>query len=243
MYRIIFAITLCLSIPCTAFTAKPIIKVVSEEWTDYTNADKSGTYWDIIRAVYGGSYQLELTITNWSRALKLVESGKADIVIGSYKKTSHHFLFPKHHLDIEYPVYAIYDKKTLTVDSVDDLAGLTIAGKKDYNFPHFLPHTSHFFGVNEIHNVVKLIRNKRVNAALAYEYNLQLADPNKAFTHKVVIPRIPIYLAFTQSDLGRNLSKVYDKRIIELIKSNSLQQYFPSEHEFQHAQLSLVMTK
>jgi polar amino acid transport system substrate-binding protein len=219
----------------------PVLKVVSEEWTNYTNADGTGTYWDIVRAVYGKHYQLEFIATTWGRALNLVETGRADVLVGSTKSVNKKLIFPQHHLDIEYPVYAIFDKNIHTISTVNDLAGLTVAGRKDYGFAKFLPRSSHFYGVEKIHDVAQLIEKNRVDVALAYQVNLALADPDNRFTHQSIGPEERLYLAFTHSAKGKKLRKHYEHEIIVLIRDDQLKQYFPNEQEYQHANLDSLL--
>ena len=219
----------------------PVLTVASEEWQEYTNADGTGTYWDIVRAVYGKHYQLEFISTSWSRALNLVETRRADILVGSYKDKNRKLLFPQHHLDIEYPLYAIFDKNVHDIKGIDDLAGLTVAGKKDYGLQKFLPSSSHFYGVGYIDNVAKLIEKKRVDIAVAYQINLYLADPDNRYSHQVIGTEEPLYLAFSHSAKGEKLKKLYDQQIIKLVADGTLKQYFLNVDEYQHAQLDTIL--
>jgi polar amino acid transport system substrate-binding protein len=220
----------------------PVLTVASEEWQEYTNVDGTGTYWDIVREVYGEHYQLEFISTSWSRAINLVETGRADVLVGTYKDTSRQLIYPQHHLDIEYPLYAVFDKKTQSINKADDLAGLIVAGKKDYALERFLPSTSRFYGVEYIDNITRLIDKKRVDVAVTYLTNLPLADPENRFSHHIIGKEERLYLAFTDSKKGDKLQKTYDKKIIKLVKDNKLQQYFLSEAEYQHAQYDTLLS-
>jgi polar amino acid transport system substrate-binding protein len=108
------------------------------------------------------------------------------VLVGRYKDTNHKLIFPQHHLDIEYPLYAIYDKNIPNISEANDLAGLTIAGKKDYDLQRFFPITSRFYDVEYIDNIVQLIDKKRVDAAIFYRTNINLADPENRFSHQVI---------------------------------------------------------
>ena len=226
---------------CIVAQPLPVLKVVSEEWVGYTNADGTGTYWDIIRAVYGKHYQIELIATTWSRALNLVETARADILVGSYKDTSRKLIYPKYHLDLEYPLYALFDKTIHNINEMNDLAGLYIAGNKDYGLEKLLPSSSHFYGVPYIDNVVNLIDKKRIDVAISYRSNLSLADPENRYSHKAIGKEQRLYLAFSQSAKGEQLRKRYEQDIIILIANDELKQYFPNKLEYQHAQLDSLL--
>ncbi|MEH6594467.1 MAG: transporter substrate-binding domain-containing protein [Colwellia polaris] len=227
---------------CATAKQLPVLIVASEEWQEYTNADGTGTYWDIVRAIYGKDYQLEFISTSWSRALSLVETGRADMIVGSYKHKNRQLLFPKYHLDIEYPLYAIYDQSKHNISQANDLAGLTIAGRKDYELQKFLPKNSRFYGVDYIDNIAKLIEKKRVDVAVTYHTNLGLADPKTQYSHKVIGPEERLYLAFTQSEKGQKLQAHYDQEIIKLVSGNEIKQYFINDEEYQHAQLDTLIS-
>ncbi|MBA6389859.1 transporter substrate-binding domain-containing protein [Colwellia sp. BRX10-3] len=241
MDKIIICIAAFFMGHCFAAQPLPVLTVASEEWQEYTNADGTGTYWDIVRAVYGEQYQLKFISTTWSRALNLVETGRADVLVGSYKDTNRKLIFPQHHLDIEYPLYAIFDKNIHNISEANDLAGLTIAGKKDYDLQKFLPITSRFYGVEYIDNIVRLIDKKRVDAAICYRTNLYLADPENRFSHQVIGTEERLYLAFTHSSKGEKLQKHYDQEIIKLVADDKLKQYFLNEEEYLHAELYTLL--
>lgn len=227
---------------CAIANKLPVLIVASEEWQEYTNADGTGTYWDIVRAVYGKDYRLEFISTSWSRALSLVETGRADIIVGTYKHKNRQLLFPKHHLDIEYPLYAIYDQNRHNISQVNDLTGLTVAGRKDYELQKFLPNNSRFYGVNYIDNIAKLIAKKRVDVAVAYHTNLALADPKALYSYQVIGTEERLYLAFTHSAKGQELQTHYDQEIIKLVTNNEIKQYFINDEEYQHAQLDSLLS-
>ena len=48
------------------------INVVAPMWEDYTNADGSGMYWDIIRSIYvNENIKLKTSTVPWNRAMKM----------------------------------------------------------------------------------------------------------------------------------------------------------------------------
>ncbi|WP_158088358.1 substrate-binding periplasmic protein [Colwellia chukchiensis] len=225
------------------FATPTKLTVVSEEWLGYTNANGTGTYCDIVKAVYGQDYQLELITTTWSRALNLVETGRADILVGGYHSTNHKLVFPQYHLDTEYPLYVIYDDKAHNITQIEDLAGLTVAGRKDYGLAKFLPQSSYFYGLDLIDDSAKFIEKNRVDAVLTYKVNLALADPETRYTHQVIGKEARLYLAFSRTALGHKLKEHYDRNIKQLVKLKQLQQYFPNPQEYLHADFDKIVSE
>lgn len=84
----IFAPLLALLLGAASAQAAPVpvpLLLVSEEWTDYTNADGSGLAWDILRRVFEPSgYKVKTRTEPYSRAVGLVQRGEADVWVGSY---------------------------------------------------------------------------------------------------------------------------------------------------------------
>lgn len=238
MKKMMFYILLFVTNASFAAQPLPILKVISEEWQDYTNADGTGTYWDIVKAVYGQDYQLEFITSTWSIALNAVESGRADILVGTYNLADRKLAFPHHHIDMEYPIYAIYDANAHHISAMDDLAGLTVAGKKGYDLQSFLPSSSYFYGVDYIDDIALLIERKRIDVALTYQVNLPLADPESRYAHKEIGAEEPLYIAFTLSAKGQALRTHFDQKIKKLIANKQLVQYFHNKQEYQHARLN-----
>lgn len=231
-----------LAFPCFAFSAqdsKPTLRVVAETWKGVTNSDGTGTYLDIVRAVFEDDYQIEITNTSWQRASQLVAKDRADILVGAYRLKNSPLLLSEQHIDVEYPIHVIFDATKFSPQVIDDLSHKVVAGKKGWGLENFLPSSSHFYGVDSIRGVSKLVTNGRIDAALTYSYNLHLADKYRELQHKKLIDEMPIYLGFHSSDKGRALQRQFDNKFRQLINAGKIQPLFNSEVEYQHAGLEL----
>ena len=233
---IIFTIFLIFN--CNAAVKESTIRIVSEEWVGATNADGSGTYWSIVNAIFADKYQIERQTTTWTRATNLVSSSNADIIIGIFAKDKGKLLLPNIHIDIDYPVYALYDKQKNHIESAVDLSKLTVAGRRNYGFEHFIPEDTFYYGVDSIIDVDKLIFNNRVDAALVLSYNLNYANPDASLNKTIVIPEKKLYLGFTNTPLGDELKEHYEQGMRRLLKEKKLAHFFPSPLDFQHAKLN-----
>jgi len=214
---------------------KPRLHCVADEWRGYTNADGSGTYWQIIKAVYGEKYQLKLETTPFHRAMKMVTSGKADCIIAIYAKDKRDLLLPQYHIDTEYPAIALFDERHHQFNSKEDLAGLVMVGMKDYGFEHFLPKSVKIYGVDDHKKMYELVKSNRVDAAIVYSYNTLTADPDKKLTQLEIIPDKKYYLGFYPSKLGHQLVKEYDEKLPELILNQTIKNSFVDAADYQHA--------
>lgn len=238
---LVFYVVLMLSLHAWS-NDKPTLIVAGEEWQGTAHSDGTGTYFEIVKAVFGDSYNIEFRTAAWVRSDNLFKTGKASILVGVYGESEHNYLLPKQHLDVEYSVYLLYDSSKHTFNSIEDLAGYSIAGRKGYGFESFLPKSSNFLGVDAIHNLDKLVLHGRIDGILSYSYNVHLADTKNRLAHSEIIPPKKIYLAFNNTKQGKQLAGLYDQKIAELIKQDKLRQYFHSEQEYQHANFALPIT-
>ncbi|WP_440873877.1 substrate-binding periplasmic protein [Thalassotalea sp. PLHSN55] len=216
---------------------KPVLTVVSEEWLGVTNADGTGTYWDIIKAVYSDSYQLKLKTMPWPRAMSLVEKGKADILVGVYANNGGHLLFSNQHIDTEYPVYFLHDNQNIRVRHVDELANKLVAGRRGWGLEKHLPSSTSFYGVDDIRNISRLIANKRIDGALTYSYNLHLADPKSSLATVELIPAMPLHIAFSPNEQGHRLKAIFEQQMPKLLENDLLKHFFASPEDYHHANL------
>ncbi len=208
---------------------------VADEWVGYANADGSGTYWQIIKAVYGEKYQLTLETTPFHRAIKMVTSGKADCIVAIYAKDKKNLLLPKYHIDTEYPAIILFDKNTHKINSKDDLDNLILVARKDYGFEQFLPKSVKIYGVDSHKKMYGLVKNNRVDAAIVYSYNALIADPDKKLTQLEIITDTKYFIGFYPSKLGHQLVKQYDDELPKLILNKTIRNSFIDEADYQHA--------
>lgn len=220
-----------------AFAGQRTITVIAGEWPNFTNTDGTGTYWEIMKVIYEDQYQLELKTTAWSRAYNMMNANKADAIVGLYAKEQGALIFPKQHIDREYAIYALYDKDKHNIQSANDLSKLTIAGRSNYGFEHFIPKDIHYYGLDSIYDTNKLVINERVDALLVSAYNLKRADPTNSLVRTKVIPAQKLYVGFKNNKFGQELAKIFDDKMKTLISQRKLEALFPSPEEFRHANL------
>src|SRR5210317_994574 len=59
--------------------------MASEEWTNATNRDGTGLYWDILRAVYEPlGIKTKFVIQSYNGSVKLVTKNRVDVAVGIY---------------------------------------------------------------------------------------------------------------------------------------------------------------
>ena len=110
------------------------INVVAPMWEEYTNADGSGMYWDILRSIYStAGIKLKPSIVPWNRAMKMVTKYQIyNAIVGEYLDSEEALLFPKYPIDVEY--MSVLAKKSATDwQGVESLVGKRVGWIKDYD--------------------------------------------------------------------------------------------------------------
>ena len=210
------------------------IKVGLAEWMDYTNADGSGIYLDIIHAIYGKEH-VELNFETFNRAVHATEQGHYDLVIGVFREDVTEAVLPSWHLDYEYPIVGFYDPKRHSLKHPNDLYNLTVAWMRGYNFEHYLDASHYLYEVNTIKHGFQLLDKGRVDVFIDYPYNLP-KDYESRFKHIQIMPSRPIYVAFSNTEKGRALAKKYDAGMKRIRDSGQLQSIYGSEYQRAHFQ-------
>ncbi len=222
------------SINCCA-SESDVVKIAATTKTGYTNNDGTGIYWDIVEEVFKSNYQLNKITTSWTKAQKLVSSASADILIGTSDLNQDKLLFSEHHIDLSYPVHAIFDASKHSINTLNDLSGLTIVAKRGTGLKKHLNANTRYYSVKSVYKMDNLVKHNRVDVALTYSYNLHLANSEPTLKQKVLIPEHKIYVAFSDTVKGKLLKKHFDRVMKVLIKNDGLKKLFPTEMAYEHA--------
>lgn len=218
------------------FAEKPVLRVVAEEWQGSTNADLTGKYWDIVRAVYAEQYDLEFEVVSWDRALNLVSKNQADIVIGVYKGQFPNIITPALHIDMDSSFYLLFDSKKHDISSLNDIDNLNIAGVNNYVLKSSLPPNVKLYPMENLSNVARLIEKGRLDGALLYAKELNAADPNKQLNHVEVLPKQKMYFGFPDTEQGKQLAAIYDENMPSLLAQGKIKDFFANDLAFQFAE-------
>ncbi len=204
------------------------VRLVSEEWLDYTNADGSGVAWDVLRKVFEpAGVKVVTQSAPYSRAVGLVRRGEADAWVGSYKEESDDNLYPRWHFDMDH-IYALglAGKPQPTPENVGQYR---LAWVRGYDYASYLPNVHNFREVQRREGILPMLEHDRVDfyidAQTEVDYVLGQSPHPERFrsTH---VAELPLYLAFTRSEQGKALSALFDKRMAELVRSGELKPIF-----------------
>lgn len=204
------------------------IRLVSEEWADYTNADGTGVAWDVMRKVFQpAGIEVVPQSAPYSRAIGLVKRGEADAWVGSYKDESEDNLYPRWHFDVDH-IYALglASKPAPTLATIGDYR---LAWVRGYAYGKYLPRVREYREIQRREGILPMLEHDRVDfyvdAMTEVDYVIGQSSQPDRFRRTHVV-ELPMYLAFARSQRGEALRDVFDKRMAELVRSGELKPIF-----------------
>jgi polar amino acid transport system substrate-binding protein len=215
------------------FAAEPIttFHVVSPVWENYTNADGTGLYWELLRAVYAPA---GLTFTTetvpYKRAQQMLVNGQADILPGISMATDTCCAFSKRILDIGMMV-AFFKKATIPDwQGERSLAGKSVAWIRGYSLQQQLHVKVQIREISNEESGVAMVQQDHVDVFVDYDDNIQRIAQERhldwnQYRMEDAIPD-DLYMGFSKNDRGQQLRAIYDERIEELYQSGELQKIY-----------------
>ncbi len=217
--------------------AEKSISIVCAEWPGYTNQDGTGIYWELVKVVYQPlGFKVHTQVVPWKRAEIMVESNKADILVGDYyypEKDGKTRLYPEWHLSVEDPIVGIIKKNSHKIVGFNSLLNKSVVWMRGYDFDKIylknIPHEMQEIDSEE--KGLQLVKHDRYDVFLDYRSNLERVAKETSFnlsSFEIVIMKFgnKLFLNFSNTEHSRKLIKIYDQRIPELLKSGELEKIY-----------------
>jgi len=213
------------------------VSFISGAWTDYTNTDGSGVYWNIIDSIFDDDFLITKASSIWARAVRAFEQNQVDVLVGAYRKEKlKDVIYSSFHIDYELPLYAFArNKDVLKRFKAQDtaLTACLSSGSFLFKYVEFIPKGNIIETSLEQCDV--LIKNNKVDIVIEYDYNLDHFTQDLPNT--VLVENSPLFLVFHDNPRGHFLKSYFDKNIAELARKNALQNIFPDERTFKQAHI------
>lgn len=205
------------------------IRLVSEEWEGYTQADGSGLGWDVLRLIFEpAGVRLSHQVMPYTRAVGLVQRGEADAWVGAYRnEVAGKVFFPRQHYDSD--IIVALGRSDTPRPTLQDLGRYRLVGMRGYRYNDYLPNVRHYHEVQRRSGILGMLllghADFYVDARPEVEQILSEADEPDAYRISE-LTRLPLYLGFADTPRGRSLAAVYDRRLVELIGNGKLRPVF-----------------
>lgn len=205
------------------------IRIASEAWEAYTDADGSGLAWDVLRAVYEpAGVQLSIQSVPYTRSIGLVQRGAADAWAGSYlNEVERGVFYPRWNYDVDQiTALSLLDKPA---PSLATLGSFRLAWMRGYEYQRYLPNLHEYREVLRRDGILSMLEMGRADFYLDAlpEVEDVLSTASQPAQYRVTgLTKLPLYLGFADTPRGRALATLFDKRMGELVADGSLRPIF-----------------
>lgn len=200
------------------------IVVASEMYPGYVNEDKTGMYLDILSQVYPNA-DIELIITTYERAVRLVENKKADLWLGAYYRERNNALYPNYHFDHD-KVAAVYLADNFSSEEIDNLLDKKAAWVSGYNFEQYFSFEQDAYLVIDLETGFRMLEAGRIDLLIDDLVEIKSSPAFNQLMKIQILKRIAIYPAFAKTDRGFGLMKTWDKNMKIIIDNGTLKAIF-----------------
>lgn len=212
------------------------IRVSSEQWDDATHRDGTGLYWDIIRAVYEpAGIEVQERIVPYARSIREVTvTDKADAWVASYMDEVEGPLFPEWHFDADY-VGAVYNPELISgVNGQSSLEDREVGWMRGYAYDQYLSVAVDALRIDNRHGGLRMVEEGRidyfVDAQVEIDTALEKTGLDETLESATVL-ELPLYMGFADTERGRELRDVWDRRMAELLRDGTISRLY-QEYEW-----------
>ena len=208
------------------------IHVVTPTFQNIAHEDGTGLSFDIIRNVYEpAGITMTYEIVPWKRAATMIQSNRADAMPGVQAGTA--TLIPTHPID-SLPICAVFKKETMpTWAGLPSLDGKRAVWMRGYDFQK----NSYLQGFHvQWEEVDEFAEAWFMVERGTTDFYIETLPMIEMYIAANQVDRQPyrveplwqekLYLSLADSEKSKTLIDIYDRRIIELLKSGELQTLF-----------------
>lgn len=229
MRRLLYLFCVLWWLPAWADAPPSEIRVASEVWVNYTQADGRGLAWDLLRALYEPEgVRLVPRSEPYVRSVGLVKRGEVDAWVGSYRGEIDGAIYPHWPYDVD-PIGAL-GRKESPVPTLANLGGFRLAWMRGYAFDRYLDHLRQRNELQRRSSALRMLDSRRIDYFIDARPELEEMLQGKGVDASVYritdIASIPLYLGFTNNERGRALAQLFDKRMQVLYHSGELERLF-----------------
>jgi polar amino acid transport system substrate-binding protein len=225
--------SLLLSFTCVFSFGQKItsVSIVTDEWENCTNANFTGLYFDIIRAVFDqDKIEISIKIEPYARSIVDVTSKKADMLIGAYKGELSSVLYPKWHLSADDVVACFVKGSINSWNGEKTLEGKRVSWIREYNYDKYILVKMNPLVVDKRENAINLLLKKRTDIFIDNRFDITATIKDMGLDAGQfdlrLIKYLNLYVCFTDNEKGKSLAATWDKNMEKLLKSNKIKPLF-----------------
>ena len=204
------------------------ILLVGVERENHTGADAHGLVWDILRQVFEpAGLTVRTRVMPYTRAVGLVTRGDADAWVGAFPEERENAIFPKWHYAAD--MIGALGLVRAPVPSMHSLGDFRLVWVRGYGFDKYLPGLGDYQEIQRYNGVLAMLAQGHADFLIGARQDLesilrQSSNPNAYRITDLTL--LPLYPGFADSQRGRELAELYDRRMAELVRDGSLRPIF-----------------
>lgn len=220
-----------ISFPALAGNNPNEIVMASEEWTNATNRDGTGLYWDIFRAIYEPvGIKTKFIIQSYNGSVKLVKKNRVDAAVGIYPDLIQGALFSQFPFVKDYVLVLFKKNKLNQWNGQESLQNKRVAWIKGYSYDEYLevPVIKREFSSRD--EILRRLDYDQLDFFLDTRNDME-SVLNKGivevsrYTVETVL-ELDRYIVFADNPKGKKLKKIFDNRFPLLVQSGEIERLF-----------------
>jgi len=208
------------------------LRLVGELYPPGTFADGSGQQFEMVKAVFERlDYKVTIDVYPYKRAIKLVETGQADMMVGMLKDPALEVSYSHYPHDVD-NLLAIYPRVSKTQwqgpSSINNKHLTMLLGLGE-PFKKCLPDFD--FQITEVKShqqALKKLFYGRTDFIIDSEgtFLLKYEQRHQENLYTQLVGFIEIYAAFSKNSQGKNAKKLWDEHFIKFIQTKSAEKIY-----------------
>ncbi len=209
--------------------AEPLerVRIAADHWPEYTEPDGSGLGFDIMREVFAGTgIRVEFEIMPYLRCQGLVKRGEFDLFMDSYEHEVEGVHYPRWHYDLE-RVSAL-GLASRPLPQFERAEQYLLVWRRGYSFNKYAPAARNFREISTGESVLKILDRGHADYYISNEEDMDilLRESRQSQRYRyITFAHLKLFPAFTDSERGRALAAVYDRRMDEPVRRGTLKRY------------------
>lgn len=213
---------LCTAVNCRAES----IDVYCDDWPGFCQKDGKGLYLEVVRAIYQPhGYQVTHHIVPYKRALAVIAKKGGDIAMGVYRDEVSGVKQSGYPASADDLTVFMLKKWQLQWQGEKSLEGQKVMWRRGWAFDKYIDATMKWHEIDSDEMAFQLLDKERYRYYLTAGV-LFVDEAIPPDLHRAFLRWIPTYPIFADTQQGNRMLQLWDKGMVELIRSGALAEIY-----------------
>lgn len=243
MKKLAFAAVLLLLSNSVFATDIQHLKIATGAWPPFTQKDARGIYFDIANAIFKPhGIELAIEFVPYKRALKSLETERADAMFGTYSKEKEnkaYLLTPSNPIDAEETAGIFKKNHRVKWQGPNSVLKHNVAWIRGFDYHEVLAFKGNVTEVDSIDQGSNMLAHDRIDLFMHPKIGLQKAlNSNPKLSpygyQMEIVLKDWLYMAFSNNTRGKTLASIYDQEFPKLLANGKIKAIFDHYRWTQH---------